>query len=216
MISVGFVVAMAEEAQPIINAYSLHKGADNVYTGVLGDFLIVLKVAGIGKVNAGNAAWELIASYDCDRVINVGTCGDCGDHGIGKAIIPKAIFDGDFDLSGIGIDTKDPANVNDYEGIVPMEDCCYTYSQFVTDSRISGAIVEMEAYAVASACKFNKVPFIAIKVVSDKADENAADSFAEQVENNVETNVVSRILPEIDNVLMNFPEVYKETYGKEL
>jgi adenosylhomocysteine nucleosidase len=39
--------------------------------------------------------------------------------------------------------------------------------------------VEMEGAAIAHACYINKVPFISVRSISDKADDSAKDSYKE-------------------------------------
>ena len=80
---IGLVMALEEEAAPIINALGLTKTSDRTYEGKAGDNDVCLRLAWMGQVNAQNAAWQLIGE-GVQALANVGTCGDLGDHGIGS------------------------------------------------------------------------------------------------------------------------------------
>lgn len=212
---IGLEVAMMEEAQPIIDGLKLTKCNEGVYCGALDNSEIILMLSGIGKVNAQNTAWKLI-SLGVDRIINIGTCGDLANKGIGAVVLPNIFYDGDFNLEMLGNMTKDPANVNGRyiltaDSKKPANpEICYTYSTFVTDKRAEGAIVDMEAYAIASACERVGIKFIAVKCTSDGADEDASESF----DNNV-TSVVGKHLPLIENIIKDFDDAYNKIYKLE-
>lgn len=215
---VGVLVAMQEEAEPIIKALHLEEKNKNIYYGMVNSEIVLLFVTGVGKVNAQNDAWTAIG-LGCDRILNVGSAGDCGNHGVGSVVCPNMFFDGDFDLSCMGDTTKDPAFVNlkyAIKGSKPPKkiERCYTYSQFVDDARITGAVVDMEAYSIAAACERLGTPFIAMKCISDCADSDAQESFSDNVENS-ENSVIAKHMESVKRLITNFDEEYDRIYERE-
>jgi adenosylhomocysteine nucleosidase len=62
--------------------------------------------------------------------------------------------------------------------------CCSTGDNFVNDitkEEVISDVVDMEAYAIAKACKQADVNFRCFKYISDSADENANDDWAKTV-----------------------------------
>lgn len=134
---------------------------------------------GVGKINAAVVAATLIERYKPKRVWNFGTCGgitlDTGlyemnnfverDRGkcpstIDEVVKPESLF------------------IEFGEGYT-----CSTGDDFVMDSNleIPADVVEMEAYAIAKACKLAGVDFRCYKYVSDGANEDSARDWAESV-----------------------------------
>ncbi len=136
---------------------------------------------GVGKVNAAILAATLIERYKPRRVFNFGTAGGITvDHG---GIFHCTKFSQrDLKVSGciVGQDAVDShtAIILGSEGLHLS-----TGDNFVTDpAEAQGAdLVDMEAYAIAKACREAGVEFICYKFVSDKADNNAADHFLDNI-----------------------------------
>ncbi len=212
---IGLVMAMQEEASSIIKALGLSEKSADTYEGKAGANEIMLKVSGMGMVNAQNGAWKLIGE-GAEALVNVGTCGDLGNHGIGACVLPNVFYQGDFDLTAIGIETKDPANINaalskDPDGnTLAKRELCYTFSSFVTDERTKGAIVEMEAYGVAGAAVTAGIPFIAVKCCSDGANDDASENFDSNV-----SSVVERNMDTIKRALTDFEAMHREIFKKK-
>tara|TARA_B100000900_G_scaffold415304_1_gene444693 strand:+ start:281 stop:826 length:546 start_codon:yes stop_codon:yes gene_type:complete len=139
---------------------------------------------GVGKVNAGITAGKLIERYKPKTVWNFGTAGgisvSSGIHQI------KNFVQRDMKCCELGFE----------QGQTPFEDevvisfgdendmCCSSGDNFVSGDTILGPIsdvVEMEAYAIAKACKLAGVDFKCYKYVSDQADENANKDWQETV-----------------------------------
>lgn len=215
---IGIVVAMPEEAEPVIRNLNLKKsGVSGVYQGFNknGEF-ILLVISSIGKVNAQNATWILV-TMGAERIVNVGTAGDVGDHGVGNVVFPNIFFDGDYDMSVMDDTSKDPALINakyvaSAKSRFPVNPVrCYSYSTFVCDSRVKGGVVDMEAYGIASVCEKLSLPFICIKCLSDKADSEAEESFNTNIGSVIEKNI--KVIEETVN---NFNECYEKIYKREV
>ena len=139
---------------------------------------------GVGKVNAAITTAKLLERYpDVENVFNFGTAGSIapnlsGVHKMGNFVqrdmlcCPFGIPEGQTPFETY---TK---LVFDWEALT-----CSTGDNFVTDSNISipADVVDMEAYAIAKACKQADVNFRCFKYISDSADENANDDWAKTV-----------------------------------
>ena len=140
---------------------------------------------GVGKVNAGITAGKLIEKYKPEVVWNFGTAGGISvNQGIHEI---KNFVQRDMLCSDLGFD----------EGQTPFEDhtvisfgdiindmCCSTGDNFVSseqDDWVITDVVDMEAYAIAKACKKADVDFKCFKYISDSADKNASSDWKETV-----------------------------------
>lgn len=186
---IGIVFAMFEEAQPYISRYGWKdikaQGKLKTYKGeYLGEPCLAI-VSGVGKVNATIAAADLIRN-GADKIVNIGSCGaNAKSLKVGDIVTPSELYDGDFDLSKFGRDTKNPYNLSNQDGLK-----CYTFSKFVTE-RVSEEdyVVEMECYSIACICDYFKVPFLPVKIVSDNANEEAVDDFDGNIDTVMEDSV---------------------------
>lgn len=135
---------------------------------------------GVGKVNAAITAATLIERYKPIRVFNFGTAGGittthggiykCTQFSQRDVILGGCITGPQAEELHKPIDTGT-------DGIRLS-----TGDNFVTDTyNINADLVDMEAYAIAAACKTANVEFICYKYISDMADENAADHFVDHV-----------------------------------
>ena len=139
---------------------------------------------GVGKVNAAINTATLIERYKPKRVINVGTAG-C----ISSEIKPNGTYkcthfsQRDVVLGGCVIGPQAD------ELLAPIVTDTFGYrvstgDNFVMDpTGIDAEFVDMEAFAIAKACKMANVEFICYKHISDMADENAKENFQENVQN---------------------------------
>ena len=135
---------------------------------------------GVGKVNAALTAARLIEKFKPNRIWNFGTAGgillDSGCHEMvnfverDKGKCPEAI---EVMLP------KDPITISNGIGYT-----CSTGDNFVTDPNleIPAHVVDMEAFAIAKACKNQHIEFKCYKYVSDSADDSADTSWLENVQ----------------------------------
>lgn len=129
---------------------------------------------GVGKVNAAMTVSELLTKYRPDRVINFGTAGGVtvksGFHQVSKFVQRDMI------CCELGFD---PGQTPFEDGVVLGSGdglTCSTGDNFVTDSKlqIPADVVDMEAYAIAKACKKHNIEFLCYKFVSDGANEDSS------------------------------------------
>jgi adenosylhomocysteine nucleosidase len=161
----------------------------------------------MGKVNAGTCAQLLINVFGAKRIINTGVAGSLdASINIGDIVVSRDVVQHDFDLTPLGYAPGElfgigspslPADatmcksavkavrkcapeVNVFEGRVCTGD------QFISTTEQKNAIVakfgglccEMEGGAIAQICYQNKIPFVIIRAISDKADGSAKMDYA--------------------------------------
>ncbi len=184
------------------NVEIVDKSSMEFYKGTIGEKDVVVVRAGIGKVNAACCTQALIDNFGVDRVINTGIAGslqskiDIGDivlstdalehdmdavtFGYPLGQIPRMdvlAFEADKTLRDVAKVSCKKVNpdVKVYEGRIVSGD------QFISSKEkkewlienFSGYCTEMEGAAIAHTAYLNKVPFLIIRAISDKADDSA-------------------------------------------
>jgi len=194
----GVIAAMQEE----LAAFDDHQAT----CAKLG---IVLKLAGVCKVNAALAAADLIWNHSVDQIIMIGTAGALDPQlDIGDIVIAHNALQHDVDVRALGFTW----------GQIPFEpdelfwhwhsngrlfDAAWqatrtlglrhktgkilTGDRFVSDpehaallrSELHGTCIEMEGAAVAQVCTKLEVPWLILRVISDRADHSSPVDFAQ-------------------------------------
>ena len=174
--------------------------------GTYGDVHVVIVRSGIGKVNAGMCTQILADRFNVDMVINTGIAGslqakiDIGDivvstdtlqhdvdatgFGYAKGVIPQmdvSVFPADKKLSDMAVKACELVNpeIQCFVGRVVTGD------QFISDNKtrsdlvktFDGYCAEMEGASMAQVATLNKIPFVIIRAISDKADDSAPVSY---------------------------------------
>jgi adenosylhomocysteine nucleosidase len=144
---------------------------------------------GVGKVNAASALARALTRYALQGramplVMNFGSAGS-RRYPTGTLVECHEFVQRDMDVSGLGFAL----------GVTPYDEApaclrfepvfthlpsaiCGSGDSFATS--VSGtdcAVVDMEAYALAKVCWFEKAPFACVKYVSDGADHAAAEDW---------------------------------------
>jgi adenosylhomocysteine nucleosidase len=141
---------------------------------------------GVGKVNAAAALARHLAELRCagaspPLVVNMGTAGSrqVAAHSL---IACNRFVQRDMDVSGLGF----PAGVTPFDDAPAMLEfppvftrlpqlVCSTADSFATHRHsIDGDVVDMEAFALARVCIFERVRFACVKYVTDGADADSA------------------------------------------
>lgn len=163
---------------------------------------VVVVRSGIGKVNAAICAQILVDSYRVGYIINTGIAGslqpkinigdivvstdalqhdmDATAFGYSRGQIPRMevlSFPADEKMAALAVDTCRKVNpeIEVFTGRVVSGD------QFISDRQVKQQIVdnfggyctEMEGAAIAQAAYLNKVPYVVLRAISDKADDSA-------------------------------------------
>ena len=170
--------------------------------GIMSGKEVVVVRSGIGKVNMGICAQILIDCFGVDTLINTGVAGSLdADINIGDIVISTDAVQHDMDVSMLGdpvgqiprMDTlsfpadkelvkkavaaneKANPDIHTFTGRVASGD------QFISDKEVKERIVslfhpmcvEMEGAGIAQAAYLNKVSYVIIRAISDKADNSA-------------------------------------------
>ncbi|HWT76187.1 MAG TPA: 5'-methylthioadenosine/adenosylhomocysteine nucleosidase [Mobilitalea sp.] len=169
---------------------------------------VVVVRCGIGKVNAAVCTQILADLYQVDAVINTGVAGslrneidiadivlstdtqqhdvDATGFGYGLGVIPRmdnSIFQADQKLIDLAreVCAEVIPEVGVHTGRIVSGD------QFISDSgkkawlveNFNGYCTEMEGAAIAQAAYLNRLPFLIIRAISDKADHSAEMAYSE-------------------------------------
>lgn len=170
--------------------------------GILCGQKVVVVRSGVGKVNAGICAQILVDLFQVDLLINTGIAGsldariDIGDmvistdalqHDIDASVFGDPVgqiprldtfsFPADEALARKAIRANEKANpdIHTFTGRIVSGD------QFISSKEVKDRIVEnfhplcveMEGAAIAQAAYLNKVSYVIIRAISDKADNSA-------------------------------------------
>ncbi len=194
------------------------------YVGEMDEQKIVLVRCGIGKVNAAVCTQILIDIFDVGYIINTGVAGGLHpDIEIGDIIISSDTVEHDMDVTAFGhakgyIPRMDMQFFEADKWLVEVaqkaaegirgEHKVYvgriaSGDQFVSSMKVKEEIytnftaycAEMEGAAIAHTCFLNKIPFVVIRAISDKADQSADVNFDDFV--NVAARNASKIIEEM-------------------
>ena len=171
------------------------------YAGELGGQSAVIVQCGVGKVNAALCAQILCDCFGVTHLVNTGIAGSlCADLDIGDLVVSTDAMYHDFDCVHFGypygkvpgMDTTSfPADetmigyaVKAAETVNPGHvklGRIASGDQFVAVKELKEKIIEctqglcteMEGAAIAQTAYRNKVPFVILRAISDKADDSA-------------------------------------------
>ena len=185
MVCIGVIGAMEEEVASLINqmedAESKTMAGMTFNKGKLWNQDAVVVQSGIGKVNMAICTQILVNIYGVDMLINTGVAGGLyKDINVGDIVISSDALQHDFDVTGLGYK----------KSVIPgMETSVFTAdTELVEMAKEACEIVnpdcaEMEGASMAQVATLNKIPFVIIRAISDKADNSAPvayETFEEQ------------------------------------
>jgi adenosylhomocysteine nucleosidase len=140
---------------------------------------------GIGKVNAAYALTRRLAEYRCrgeslPHVVNFGTAGSQRWR-TGSLLECTAFIQRDMDVTGLGValgttpfeDVPARLDVEPKFNHLPAGTCASGDSFVVSACAHDCDVIDMEAYALAKVCYFERCRFTAVKYVTDGADHSA-------------------------------------------
>lgn len=195
----GEVAALKEKMQV---KRTVEKAAMTFCEGILEGCPAVVVRSGIGKVNAAVCTQILIDDFRVTAVINTGIAGSLkGEINIGDLVVSKELVHHDMDAVHFGyrpgqVPQMDVFAFEADEKLAALaEKCCEEVNpeigvfegrivsgdQFVADRELKeriagqfdGLCTEMEGAAIAQAAYLNRVPFVVLRAISDKADDSA-------------------------------------------
>ena len=192
------------------------------HSGQIGNQEVVVVKCAVGKVNAAIVTQRLIDNYGCDAVMKVGVAGGVAPE-VKKndVVIATELMEHDMDaFEGPGIipNMETSKFVADSLLVECAKSACekvcgagnfhagvhVSGDQFIcTDEKkdwlkatFNPLCAEMEGGGLAHACHVNHVAFVVLSSISDMADDNAVQTFAENKDEAVDytTNVVLEML----------------------
>jgi len=189
---IGIIVAMRKELDLLLpllqNSEESRMGGFEFYRGKVGKHDVMVMQCGIGKVNAAMGTLTLVNSFLPDYVINSGVAGGADqsvavmDVVAGTCVAYHDVWCGPESeigrVQGLPLYFEGSKRLLD---LVPARDGIHTGlicsgDQFIDTmeqvSRIKGDFpdalaVDMESGAIAQVCYLSKVPFLALRVISD-------------------------------------------------
>lgn len=176
------------------------------YRGNLWNQEAVVVQSGVGKVNMAICTQILVNVYEVDMLINTGVAGGLyKDINVGDIVISSDALQHDFDVTGLGYkksvipgletsvfqaDSELVEMAKEACEIVNPEIQCFvgrivTGDQFISSNQVRAQLIEefggycaeMEGAAMAQVAVLNKIPFVIIRAISDKADDSAPVSY---------------------------------------
>lgn len=196
----------------------LSKASMDFYKGKLSGKEAIVVRSGIGKVNAAVCTQILIGELGATAVVNTGIAGSLDAAiDIGDIVLSSDVIHHDMDATGFGYELGQipQMNVFSFEADSRLrllaKECCQELGlpagvhigrvasgdQFISNKDVKDRIIqnfhasctEMEGAAIAQAAYLNKVPFLIIRAISDKADDSAKMDYstfeAQAIENSV-------------------------------
>lgn len=189
---IGIIVAMRKELDLLLpllhNGEESRMGGFEFHCGTMGRHDVMVMQCGIGKVNAAMGTLMLVNNFSPDYVINTGVAGGadptvsvmdlvvscrvayhdvwCGPESVVGQVQGLPLY---FEGSGRLLDLV-PEREDIHKGLLCSGD------QFIDTNdalqRIKGDFpealaVDMESGAIAQVCHLNRVPFLALRVISD-------------------------------------------------
>ena len=182
---------------------TLEKASMTFLEGTLNEIPVVIVRSGIGKVNAGMCVQILADIFNVTHVINTGVAGSLNAAiDIGDIVVSTDTLYHDVDATGFGYPLGEVPQLGtltftaDAKMISQAKASCELVNpeikvfqgrivsgdQFISDPQAKDNILtnfpgscctEMEGAAIAHASWLNKIPFVIIRAISDKADDSA-------------------------------------------
>ncbi|MBQ9134366.1 MAG: 5'-methylthioadenosine/adenosylhomocysteine nucleosidase [Clostridia bacterium] len=205
---IGILCAGDREVAPFIPMIQeckiTEKAMLKFYEGKIDGVDIVTLFSGVCKVNAAIATQILIDTYKCDVIINSGTAGgmvgslhildtviseEVAYHDVDEGILTEfhpwldsIYIKADERLVGIAKETASNLHAEHNIAFGRM----VTGEKFIADEKrdyinekFAPLSVDMETAAVAHVCYVNKIPFIAVRTITDTPDHSGVGAFEE-------------------------------------
>lgn len=200
---IGAMELEVEELKSMMNVeHIVEKASMKFFEGTLNNANVVVVQCGIGKVNAGMCVQILADCFNVTHIINTGVAGSLNaDLDIGDILISTEAVYHDMDVSPLGYEIGQVPGINvkcfpaDKAMVDAAKESCEKVNtdinvmtgrvasgdQFIASKEVKEKIIadvagycaEMEGAAIAHAAYLNKIPFVVVRAISDKADNSA-------------------------------------------
>lgn len=181
-------------------------GGFEFFLGKLEGQDVVVVEGGIGKVNASICTTLLIREFKIEKLIFTGVAGGTNPEiNVGDIVVSNALIQHDFDCVSFGMKPGEIPRMGDSKFVSDKNlaklACEVAIENFGEERTFHGTIVsgdqfiaekekikwlretfnaectEMEGAAVAHVCQVLEVPFVIIRSISDKANDDAKHDF---------------------------------------
>lgn len=191
---IGIIGAMQKEVEnlitKIVDLQEVKKQNITFYVGKLNNVEVVVVIGGVGKVASGMIVATMVNTFDdIEKIINVGVSGGNSDYvNRGDVVVGENYSYADVDLTPFGYEYGQIGDVRLFQGDKKMLDSitndCHKGTIlsgdkfFINKKEIDGLVknhfsdlkvlaFDMESTALAQACYQYKIPYIAIRAISD-------------------------------------------------
>lgn len=225
---IGILCAGDREVDPFISMIDdcqiIEKAMLKFYIGKIDGVDIVTLYSGVCKVNAAIAVQILIDSFNCDMVINSGTAGgmdkrlkifdtviatEAAYHDVADNILTEfhpwldsVFFRSDNNILKIAekivSDIHSPYAI--YFGrMVTGEKFIQDDMRDEINEKYGPLSIDMETAAIAHVCYVNKIPFVAVRTITDTADHSGTGEFEKNcdIASEISADIVRRMLVEV-------------------
>lgn len=203
MKKLGIIGAMEVEIQTLKEAMENLTATERTgtcfYEGTLRGLPVVLVQCGIGKVNAAICTQILCDCFGVTHIVNTGIAGSlCPELDIGDMVVSTQVLHHDFDCTHFGYEIcQIPGLPQGFPADGSMQSMALeavrasggkaqagriaSGDQFVDREQLKEQIIgktsalctEMEGAAIAQTAYRNRIPFVILRAISDKADHSA-------------------------------------------
>lgn len=202
MKKIGIICAGDEELEPFLSHIEevtiREKAMLKIYEGKINSVPIVALYSGVCKVNAAIAAQILIDTYDIHSIINAGVSGGMDEgvelfdtiistqvayHDVDDEILTEfhpwmnsIYFNADETLLAVAKTLEDENRIH-FGPMVTGEKFIEDNARNIINEKYAPLSVDMETASIAHVCYVNKIPFIAIRSISDTATHVGIQNF---------------------------------------
>lgn len=218
---------VARLKEMISGLHIVQRAGMEFYKGQIHEKNVVVVKCGVGKVNAAMCTQAMIDLFSVDAIINTGIAGSL-DAGIdiGDIVLATDTVEHDMDVAALGYepgvipDTETSVFATDMElldiaqvaaKVAKLDVKVFTGrvvsgDQFISSrekkewlvSKFGGRCAEMEGASIGHVAALNRVPYLVVRAISDKADDSAQMDYpafaAKAIENSVRlmTEIINR------------------------
>lgn len=230
MIKVGIICAGDRELEPFLphiqGCKTSEKAMLKFYEGIINNVNIVTLFCGVCKTNAAIATQIMIDTYGVDMIINAGTAGgmdkrleifdtviatEVAHHDVHEVVltefhpwVPSIYFKSDetlLNLSRKMIKRLTSENKIYFGRMITGEKFISDEGRDEINLIFNPLSVDMETASIAHVCYVNKIPFIAIRCITDTATHSGVENFDKNciAASESSKNLVLELLREIKN-----------------
>ena len=218
---------VARLKEMISGLHIVQRAGMEFYKGQIHEKNVVVVKCGVGKVNAAMCTQAMIDLFSVDAIINTGIAGSLhAGIDIGDIVLATDTVEHDMDVAALGYepgvipDTETSVFATDVElldiaqvaakaaklDVKVFTGRVVSGDQFISSrekkewlvSKFGGRCAEMEGASIGHVAALNRVPYLVVRAISDKADDSAQMDYpafaAKAIENSVRlmTEIINR------------------------